>query len=96
MNYLEAGMLICFCASWPFDIYKSLKTRSADGKSIVFMFALSAGFIFGVTNKIINDPRDIVLVLYIINFLMVSVDIYLFYRIWRLKSRLRKAIYRKY
>ncbi|MCL1947000.1 MAG: hypothetical protein FWF51_07635 [Chitinivibrionia bacterium] len=79
MNFLEAGMLICFGASWPIDIYKSLKSRSTAGKSVLFMFVLNAGYIFGMLNKIINNP-DIVLVLYIINFLMVSIDICLFYR----------------
>jgi hypothetical protein len=86
MNFLEAGMLICFGASWPIDIYKSLKSRSTAGKSVLFMFVLNAGYIFGMLNKIINNP-DIVLVLYIINFLMVSVDICLFYRNRRIESR---------
>jgi len=88
MNFLEAGMLICFGASWPLDIYKSLKSRSTAGKSVMFMFVLNAGYIFGMANKIINSP-DIVLVLYIINFLMVSVDICLFYRNRRMESRLK-------
>jgi len=87
MNFLEAGMLICFGASWPLDIYKSLKSRSTAGKSVMFMFVLNAGYLFGMANKITHRPIDIVLVLYIINFLMVSVDIYLFYRNRRLESK---------
>jgi len=86
MNFLEAGMLICFGASWPLDIYKSLKSRSTAGKSVMFLFVLTAGYIFGIINKIIND-RDIVLVLYIINFLMVSVDICLYFRNRRTESK---------
>jgi len=86
MSLLEAGMLICFGASWPLDIYKSLKSRSTAGKSVMFMFVLNVGYIFGIINKIIYN-HDIVLVLYIINFLLVSVDICLFFRNRQIESR---------
>ena len=86
MSPFEAGMLICFGASWPLDIYKSLKSRSTAGKSVMFMFVLTVGYIFGIINKILYN-HDIVLVLYIINLLLVSVDIYLFYRNKRLEAK---------
>ena len=86
MSLFEAAMLICFGASWPLDIYKSLKSRTTAGKSVMFMFVLCVGCIFGIINKIIYS-RDIVLVLYIINFLLVSVDICLFFRNRRIESR---------
>jgi hypothetical protein len=79
MSLFEAGMLICFGASWPLDIYKSLKSRSTAGKSVMFMFVLTIGYVFGIINKILYN-HDIVLVLYIINLLLVSVDICLFFR----------------
>jgi hypothetical protein len=79
MSPFEAGMLICFGASWPLDIYKSLKSRSTAGKSVMFMFVLTVGYVFGIINKILYN-HDIVLILYIINLLLVSVDICLFFR----------------
>jgi hypothetical protein len=79
MSIFEAGMLFCFGAAWPVNIYKSLKSRSTGGKSILFLFVLETGYVFGILNKILYS-RDIVLFLYIINFLMVMVDIALFYR----------------
>jgi hypothetical protein len=88
MSIFEAGMLICFGASWPLDIYKSIKSRTTAGKSVMFMFVLTVGYIFGIINKIIYS-RDIVLVLYIINLLLVSIDICLFYRNRRLESKLK-------
>jgi hypothetical protein len=88
MSIFEAAMLICFGASWPLDIYKSLKSRTTAGKSVMFMFVLCVGYIFGIINKIIYS-RDIVLVLYIINFLLVSFDICLFYRNRRIEARLK-------
>ena len=86
MSIFEAAMLICFGASWPLDIYKSLKSRTTAGKSVMFMFVLCVGYIFGIINKIIYS-RDIVLVLYIINFLLVSFDICLYFRNRRLEAR---------
>ena len=88
MSIFEAGMLICFGASWPLDIYKSLKSRSTAGKSVLFMFVLTVGYIFGIINKIVYN-HDIVLVLYIINLLLVSIDICLFYRNKRIEARLK-------
>jgi len=86
MSIFEAAMLICFGASWPLDIYKSLKSRTTAGKSVMFMFVLCIGYVFGIINKIIYS-RDIVLILYIINLLLVSFDILLFYRNRRLETR---------
>jgi hypothetical protein len=85
MSIFEAAMLVCFGASWPLDIYKSLKSRTTAGKSVMFMFVLCIGYIFGIINKIIYS-RDIVLILYIINLLLVSFDILLFYRNRRLET----------
>jgi len=85
MSIFEAMMLVCFGASWPLDIYKSLKSRTTAGKSVMFMFVLCVGYIFGIINKIIYS-RDIVLILYIINLLLVSFDIFLFYRNRRLEA----------
>jgi hypothetical protein len=45
----------------------------------VFLFVLGAGYIFGIINKLLYS-RDIVLSLYIFNFLMITFDICLFYR----------------
>jgi hypothetical protein len=86
MSIFEAAMLICFGASWPLDIYKSWKSRTAAGKSVLFMFVLCVGYIFGIINKIIYS-RDLVLVLYVINLVLVSVDICIYYRNRRIDSR---------
>lgn len=72
-------MLICFGAAWPLNIYKSYKTRSAVGKSIFFLYVVSAGYLAGITHKILYS-NDIVLWLYLINLAMVATDIGLYYR----------------
>lgn len=88
MNIFEAGMLLCFGAAWPANIYKSYKSRSTGGKSVLFLFILEAGYVCGIINKLLN-ARDAILVLYALNFLMVAVDICLFYRNKRLEARAR-------
>jgi hypothetical protein len=84
VSFFEAGMLLCFGASWPVNIYKSLKSRATGGKSLMFLFIVDAGYIFGIINKLLYS-RDMVLALYILNFLMVAFDICLFFRNRRLE-----------
>lgn len=79
MSIFEAGMLVCFGFAWPASIYKSYKSRSTGGKSAVFSVAIIIGYLCGIINKILYNP-DIVMVLYIINLLMVSADLCLWFR----------------
>jgi hypothetical protein len=91
MSLFEVGMLACFGAAWPMNILKSLRSRTAAGKSVLFQWAILVGYICGITNKILYN-RDIVLALYILNFLMVATDTILIYRNRRLdKLRAQEA-----
>jgi len=83
MSMFEAGMLICFGLAWPVNIANSLKTRSAKGKSVFFLYVIELGYVFGITHKLLYS-RDLVMALYILNFTMVLVDICLYYRNLRL------------
>lgn len=76
MSVFEAGMLICFGASWPFAVMKTYKTKSVKGKSRLFLSLIIIGYIFGIINKIINSV-DFVLWLYVINLLLVGSDLVL-------------------
>ena len=85
MSVFEIGMLVCFGFAWPISIMKSIKTKSIEGKSLMFMYVIMIGYLFGMTHKIIYN-FDFVLVLYGINFLMVFTDIMLYYRNKKLLS----------
>ncbi|MBQ2650309.1 MAG: hypothetical protein IJO51_01960 [Clostridia bacterium] len=78
MSIFEAGMLICFGAAWPMNIAKSLKTKSTKGKSLSFLLTIMVGYVSGITHKILYS-QDIVMVLYIINLVMVSIDTGLYF-----------------
>ena len=79
MSFFEVGMLLCFGAAWPMNIYKSLKSRTAAGRSILFQWAILLGYICGIIHKIVYS-RDVVLFLYILNFVMVAIDTVLYFR----------------
>lgn len=79
MSVFEIGMLVCFGFAWPISIMKSLKTKSIEGKSILFMFVIMLGYLFGIGHKITRD-LDIVIFLYALNFLMVFADVILYYK----------------
>lgn len=72
-------MLLCFGAAWPFSIVRSWKSRSTQGKSIVFLLVLILGYLAGIANKILYH-YDVVLFLYLLNVTMVSVDACLWVR----------------
>ncbi|KLU61133.1 hypothetical protein CEB3_c27030 [Peptococcaceae bacterium CEB3] len=78
MSFLEAIMLICFGAAWPFSIYQSYKSRSTAGKSPAFLGILILGYIAGILHKLFFS-YDYVLYLYILNLIMVSADLALYY-----------------
>ncbi len=81
MSFYEAGMLICFGASWPFAVIKTYRTKNVKGKSLLFLSLIILGYIFGMINKILNSV-DIVFWLYVINLLLVSTD-FVFYFLYR-------------
>lgn len=80
----ETLMLICFGCSWPISVMKSYKSRTAKGKSVMFTYAIIVGYICGILSKITGGNINYVLILYIINLIMVSADVVLYYRNRRL------------
>jgi hypothetical protein len=78
-EFFEMLMMLSFGFAWPTSIIKSLKTRSAKGKSIVFMTVIWSGYLFGIIAKFAASSLTYVLVFYIINICMVSIDIILFF-----------------
>jgi len=46
-------MLLCFGASWPISITKSLRTRVVAGKSPAFMAVIGSGYLSGIVHKLI-------------------------------------------
>ncbi len=79
MSPFEAIMLVCFGSAWPFSIYKSYKSKSVKGKSLGFLIIIFIGYLCGIIHKIFYH-FDGVILLYVLNFIMVGIDIILFLR----------------
>ena len=79
MQIFEFIMLACFGLSWPISVYKSIKSKSTQGKSIVFIIAIIIGYISGIIGKIVNHQLTYVLIIYCYNLIVVSVDLVLFF-----------------
>lgn len=71
----EMLMLILFGLSWPFNISKSVRSRTARGKSIQFELVIIAGYLCGIAGKIAGHNVTYVLAFYIIDIAMVSIDL---------------------
>ncbi len=79
MIIFEIFMLLCFGFAWPTSIYKSIKSKSVEGKSVLFLYVIIAGYLFGILHKIFNNP-DFVIIFYALNAIMVSIDLLLYYK----------------
>ena len=87
----EALMVICFGISWPVSIVKSWKSGTAKGKSLVFLCFILIGYLFGMISKIIAGKITYVLVFYVLNFIMVSIDLCLYFRNTKLDRQREKT-----
>ena len=51
VEILEAIMVISFGISWPISIFKTLKSKTAAGKSPLFIGLIIFGYIAGLCKK---------------------------------------------
>lgn len=79
MSIFEIIMLLSFGAAWPFSIYKSYTSRQTGGKSPIFMVIILVGYIAGILHKWFYD-HDFVIYMYALNFVLVFIDLGLYYR----------------
>lgn len=88
---LEIVMILSFGASWPLNVIKSYKARTAKGKSLWFLLLIFFGYIAGIASKFMNDAymaqfsqKWYVLFFYFLNLFMVGLDLILYVRNVRL------------
>ncbi len=79
MSIFEAIMMLCFGASWPFQVAKTYKTKNVAGKSILFLWLVMIGYVSGMIHKVLHNP-DWVIYLYLLNLLLVATDTFFYYR----------------
>lgn len=74
---LETMMLVCFGLSWPFNIMKSYRSRTAKGKSLLFEVLVIIGYFCGITGKFLSGNVTYVVIVYVLDILMVATDLIL-------------------
>ena len=84
---LEITMIVSFGASWPLNVIKSYKSRTAKGKSLAFLCLIFFGYIAGIASKFLNEAymasigeKWYVLFFYFLNLIMVGIDLILYFR----------------
>lgn len=92
-SIFEAAMLVCFGVSWPVSIARSIRARSAKGKSLLFLVLLLLAYISGILHKSLVS-FDIVIALYILNTIMILIEISLFIRNTKIdKAKEKDSLY---
>lgn len=91
---LEIIMIVSFGTSWPMNVMKSYKARTAKGKSLAFLLLIFFGYIAGIASKFLNEAymasineKWYVLFFYFLNLLMVGTDLILYFRNRNLDKR---------
>ena len=79
-SILETVMLVCFGFSWPLNVMKAYKAKTAKGTSLPFILLIVTGYIAGITAKVITDQINYVLIAYIVNLAIVSLNIVIYFR----------------
>ena len=91
-DVLELLMIVCFGVSWPLNIIKAWRARTAKGSSVQFYFLILAGYLFGIASKAIKLRHGVltpgyVWFFYVLNSVIVAVGI----AVWFRNRRLDKA-----
>ena len=88
---LEIVMVVSFGCSWPLNVMKSYKARSTKGKSLGFLCLIFFGYIAGITSKLTAVRfKWYVLFFYILNLIMVGIDLCLYYRNYLLDKKMEE------
>ena len=88
----EIIMVVSFGASWPFNVMKSYRARTAKGKSLLFLLLIFFGYIAGIIAKLTADSfKWYVLFFYVLNLIMVGTDLILYIRNKRIDAAREKG-----
>ena len=83
-NILEVCMLLSFGASWPINLLKAIRARTAKGTSLPFFLLIEFGYVCGIAAKLISGNINYVLFFYFLNIMVVGSNIAVYFRNRRL------------
>ena len=79
-SIFEAIMLVCFGLSWPINVIKAYKARTAKATSLPFILLIFTGYIAGISSKVVSGQMNYVFVVYLINLAIVLLNIVVYFR----------------
>ena len=79
-SILETVMLVCVGFSWPLNVIKAYKAKTAKGTSLPFVLLIITGYIAGISAKLISGQINYVLIAYILNLAIVSLSVIVYFR----------------
>lgn len=83
----ETVMLICFGLSWPINVVKAYKARTAKSTSLPFLLLIITGYLGGIAAKVVNGQINYVLIVYLINLSIVLLNLVVYIRNVSLDNR---------
>jgi hypothetical protein len=87
---LETIMLVCFGFSWPMNLIKAYKAKTAKSTSLPFILLIITGYIAGISAKIVLGNINYVLVAYLLNLAIVSLNLVVYFRNVALDKQVNK------
>ena len=88
-SIFETIMLVCFGLSWPINVIKAYKARTAKATSLPFILLIFTGYIAGISSKVVSGQMNYVFVVYLINLAIVLLNIVVYFRNVALDKNLR-------
>lgn len=98
-DILEIIMILCFGISWPFNIIKAHKTKTAKGTSLQFLLLITFGYVAGIVSKIVmwilkgnsywTLTKIIAFIVYVINLTMIITAIFIYFKNKKLDEKNR-------
>ena len=83
----ETIMLVCFGLSWPINVVKAYKAGTTKGTSLPFILLIITGYLAGITAKIVNGQFNYVFIVYIINLVIVMLNVVVYFRNYHLDKK---------
>ena len=79
-SIFETIMLVCFGLSWPLNVIKAYKAKTAKGTSLPFILLIIVGYVAGITAKLVTNQMNYVLIVYLVNLAIVSMNLFVYFR----------------
>ncbi|MBR3149081.1 MAG: hypothetical protein IKF64_02840 [Eubacterium sp.] len=76
---LETAMLVCFGLSWPINLVKSIRARTAKATSLKFLLLITFGYLCGIAAKLASHTINYVLIVYVLNLVVVSANLVVYF-----------------